>query len=65
MYPNTEIDYSYLHRTGCYQYVYYFNGSKAAQAVESKPVVTSTGRKVPKRNPAAKAWVSPYGGKRK
>ena len=28
-------------------------------------VVSSTGRKVPKRNPKAKAWVSPYGGKRK
>ena len=28
-------------------------------------IVTSSGRKVPKRNPKAKAWVSPYGGKRK
>ena len=28
-------------------------------------VVTSTGRKVPNRNPKAKSWVSPYGGKRK
>ena len=28
-------------------------------------VVSSTGRKVPKRNTQAKAWVSPYGGKRK
>ncbi len=28
-------------------------------------IITSSGRKVPKRNPAAKAWVSPYGGKRK
>lgn len=35
---------------------------------ESPPevqVVSSTGRKVPKRNPKAKSWVSPYGGKRK
>ena len=28
-------------------------------------IITSSGRKVPKRNPKAKAWVSPYGGKRK
>ena len=28
-------------------------------------IVTSSGCKVPKRNPKAKAWVSPYGGKRK
>lgn len=28
-------------------------------------IVTSSGRKAPKRNPKAKAWVSPYGGKRK
>ena len=28
-------------------------------------IVTSSGHKVPKRNPKAKAWVSPYGGKRK
>jgi hypothetical protein len=28
-------------------------------------VTTSTGRKVPSRNPKAKPWVSPYGGKRK
>ena len=27
-------------------------------------IVTSSGRKVPRRNPKAKAWVSPYGGKR-
>ena len=27
-------------------------------------IVTSSGRKVPKRNPKAKAWVSPYGNKR-
>ena len=45
--------------------------------VESKPltaedmhlvepdIVTSSGRKVPRRNPKAKAWVSPYGGKHK
>ena len=32
---------------------------------EVKEPVTSSGRKVPKRNPKAKAWVSPYGGKRK
>jgi hypothetical protein len=28
-------------------------------------IVTSSGRKVPKRNPKAKAWVSPYGNRRK
>lgn len=28
-------------------------------------IITSTGRKVPKRNPKAKAWVSPYGNRRK
>lgn len=28
-------------------------------------IITSTGRKVPKRNPNAKAWVSPYGNRRK
>lgn len=33
-------------------------------AVEPE-VTTSTGRKVPTRNPKAKPWVSPYGGKRK
>ncbi len=33
--------------------------------VAEQKVITSTGRVVPKRNPKAKAWVSPYGGKRK
>lgn len=33
--------------------------------IQEKPIVTSTGRKVPKRNPKAKAWVSPYGNRRK
>lgn len=34
-------------------------------SIQEKPIVTSTGRKVPKRNPKAKAWVSPYGNRRK
>jgi hypothetical protein len=34
--------------------------------VQEKPeVTTSTGHKVPTRNPKAKPWISPYGGKRK
>ena len=33
--------------------------------IQEKPIVTSTGCKVPKRNPKAKAWVSPYGNRRK
>lgn len=39
---------------------------KAEEMYLAEPeIVTSSGRKVPKRNPKAKAWVSPYGGKRK
>ena len=33
--------------------------------IQEKLIVTSTGRKVPKRNSKAKAWVSPYGNRRK
>ena len=48
------------------------NGSKRSAVLrlpenilEEPQVKCSDGRIVPKRNPKAKAWVSPYGGKRK
>lgn len=40
------------------------SGSTNSQYGDSE-VTTSTGRKVPSRNPKAKPWVSPYGGKGK
>ena len=39
-------------------------GSEDKYLVEPE-IITSSGRKVPKRIPKGKAWVSPYGGKRK
>lgn len=40
-------------------------GGLLLSKTEVKEPVTSSGRKVPSRNPKAKSWVSPYGGKRK
>ena len=41
-------------------------GGKFVKAKDCEPdPITSNERKVPKRNPKAKPWVSPYGGKRK
>lgn len=46
---------------------WYIEGNQYMPEVEvvEPKVTTSTGRKVPTRNPKAKPWVSPYGGKRK